>query len=297
MGKLVLGYLYSGKIGRNEESFIKLAKLKNVDLVLLDISKKPAEEDISQMQKCDLIYNDSGEDFAIDFIRLFEGLRKKVIESSKAIIQENKWNFFQNCKKNKIPTPETILLSEDLEIAKNQLKEFNHWPVILKRVKGTWGEFVEKAEDIDKAIEIINRFWQIGAEKLPILAQEFIDSFSYRVTFIEDKIVQTVIKENNNWKCTGVYARNFKRFEIDSELEEIVKKIMKSFDIKICGIDLLKKDNHWFAIEVNTEPALDFFEDEREILIGKIIDLLIKYANQYKIEEIPQTIIIQTRKG
>jgi glutathione synthase/RimK-type ligase-like ATP-grasp enzyme len=44
----------------------------------------------------------------------------------------------------------TILLSNDLEKAKTQLLDFKEWPVILKRVRGTWGEFVEKANDIDE---------------------------------------------------------------------------------------------------------------------------------------------------
>ncbi|MFA5856966.1 MAG: ATP-grasp domain-containing protein [Candidatus Pacearchaeota archaeon] len=294
MKNLTIGYLYSGKIGKNEESFLKISKEKNLDVVLFDVTKPVDEMDLLEIQKCDVIFNDSGDDFAINFVRIFEEMGKKVVESSKAYQNENKWNFNQICKRNNIPTPETILLSKDLEIARVQLTEFNHWPVILKRVKGTWGEYVEKAENIDNAIEVINRLWEKGGEKLPIIAQDFMDSFSYRVTYIKDEIVQTAIKENNNWKCTGVYARNFKRFDVDSELKDIVQKIMNTFDIKICGIDLLKKDNHWYVIEVNTEPALDFFEEEREVLITKIIDLLIENAIIER--NIIEKAIIETKK-
>jgi glutathione synthase/RimK-type ligase-like ATP-grasp enzyme len=283
MERKTIGYLHSGKIN---ETFIKISKEKNLDVIMLDISKNFFEIDLAEMEKCDVIYNDSGDENSIVLVRILEDIGKKVMESSKAMIQEQKWNFQKICEQNNIPTPKTILLSKDIEIAKQQLIEFSTWPIILKRVRGTWGEYVEKAENIEKALETIRKFWDKGGIKLPIIAQEFIDSFSYRVTYIDKEIVQTAIKENNNWKCTGVYAKNFKKFEIDRELSDIVNKIMNNFDIKICGTDLIKKDNHWLVIEVNTEPALDFFETEQEFLITKIIELLIKNAEEHKKKQI-----------
>lgn len=292
MEKLVIGYLYYGKPTENSESFFKIAKNKNIDVIPIDISKQIDDTELAEINNCDLIFNDSGDDSVISLIKNLEEMGKIVVESSKAIHDENKWNFYLKCQKNNIPTPNTILLSCDLEEAKKQLIEFNKWPVILKRVTGTWGEYVKKADDKIQAIEIMKEFWEKGGEKIQIIAQEFINSFSYRVTFIGDKIMQTTIKENNSWKCTGVYARNFKKFEIDEELNEILKKIIKNFNIKICGVDFLKKDNKWFAIEVNSEPALDFFEEEREILIEKIIDLLIDLSknnlNQMPLQVIPK---------
>jgi glutathione synthase/RimK-type ligase-like ATP-grasp enzyme len=282
MKKTDIGYIYSGKIGKNEESFIRLANEKNAEITFLDASKDLEEKDLINLQKCDIIFNDSGYDFAYNILKIFEDMGKLVVESTKAIRQENKWNTYKICKQNNIPTPRTVLLSNDLEIAKIQLNELNEWPIILKRVKGTWGEYVEKVNNIEEALETIKKFWEKGKEKLPIIAQEFIDSFSYRVTYINNEIVQTTIKENNNWKCTGVYARSFKKFKVDLELEEIIKKIIQNFDIKICGVDFLKKNGKWSVIEVNTEPALDFFEDEREKIIEKIIDLLIQMTIKEK---------------
>ena len=89
--------------------------------------------------------------------------------------------------------------------------------------------------------------------------------------------MQTVIKENKSgWKATGMYARHFKKFEIDKELKKIVNKITKISQIDICGIDLLKKDGKWIALEVNAEPAFDFFENETEKMIGLALDFLEK---------------------
>ena len=41
-------------------------------------------------------------------------------------------------------------------------------------------------------------------------------------------------------------------------------------------MDLLKKGDDWHVIEVNTEPALDFFPEETSFLMDNIIDFIIK---------------------
>lgn len=185
------------------------------------------------------------------------------------------------CKEHKIPTPETILLSENIPIAKKELKDLGHWPVVLKRICGTMGEYVDIAKNISDAEKIILRFWTKGNEKLPIIAQEFIESPSYRVTIIGNKVVQTALKScKSNWKATGVYEKKFGKFDVDEELKKILKKVMKMVKINICGVDLLKKDGKWTVLEVNSEPGLDFFEDEREKLIEETLDLLIRKAKE-----------------
>lgn len=277
----VIGYIHSGKLGKNENDFLRISKEKGLEVRLLNISQSIDLKELQEMELCDIVYNDSGEDFAIEFIKIFENMGIPVMESSKAYFDENKWNFYEKCIKYGIPAPLTIKLSKNVEDIKKQLIEFNHWPVILKRVRGTWGEFVARANNVDEAVAVVEGFWNRGGTKhIPIIAQEFVDSFSYRVTYIGDEILQTAIKENNNWKCTGVYAKNFKTFDIDPTLKDIVQRIMKHTDIKICGIDLLKKGDEWLVIEANAEPALDFFEIERTMLIEKIIDLLIKECPQ-----------------
>jgi len=277
MNKSVLGILISGReMPDTTQRLITLAKESFMEVLILNITSEVSQEDLEKMIVCDIIFNDSGEDYAINYIKIFENIGIPVVESSKALIQENKWNFYKICVKNNIPAPKSILLDTDLEVAKKQLEEFNCWPVILKRVVGTWGDYVQKAENVDEAIEVMKKFWEKGNQVMSIIAQEFVDSFSYRVTYIDDEIVQTAIKENNNWKCTGVYAQNFKKFDIDDNLKQVINKIMSSFDIKICGVDLLKRGDEWVVIEVNTEPALDFFQDETDFLLKKEIALIQK---------------------
>ena len=285
MKKVTIGIIFAGKLlGEDEKIFKKLSARKNFNLILFDLyrdlDKKELEEKI---KKCSIIYNNSAENFAIEFEKTLEELGKKVIDPTKSYYySEDKWMFFLKCKENRVPVPETILLSENLDVVRNELEKFGQWPVILKRIEGTCGEFVKKADNIEQAISDIKTLWEKGFERRPIIAQEFIDSPSYRVTLIDGKVVQTAIKDSKGWKKTGVYAKRIKRFKINKELKEIIKKINKFSGIKICGIDFLKKDGRWLALEINSAPAFDFFECEREEIISKLVDYLKKQAVKNK---------------
>jgi len=282
MKKEVIGVLYTGKhIGKEEKIYLKEAKKRNIHLIMFNLLEKIDEKEFEEkIKKCKLVLNNTAEDFALEFIKTIEELGKRVIDKSKVYYYtEDKWMLYLKCREHKIPTLDTILLSENIAIARKELKDFGKWPVVLKRTIGTMGEYVEKADNIIEAEFMIKNFWEKGNEKLPIIAQEFAASNSYRVTCINGKIVQTALKRRTgNWKATGVYGKKFEKFLVDSELEKIVKKVLKVTKIKICGIDLLKKNSKWVVIDVNAEPALDFFDDEHSKMIGLVLDFVKKEA-------------------
>ncbi|MFA4960424.1 MAG: ATP-grasp domain-containing protein [Candidatus Pacearchaeota archaeon] len=275
----VIGYIFNEPYLRKDELiFQKVAKKKKIKLLMINTSKDLGENSLQEkIEQCDIFLNNSAEQFSLEIAKTIDALGGKVIDDPRNFyFEEDKWLFFVQCEKNKIPVPKTILLSENLSVAKKELKEMDCWPLVIKRIEGSCGEYVEKAENVNEAEKIIIRFWENGKEKLPIIAQELIRSPSYRVTLIDGKVVQTVIKKNNGWKSTGVYEKNFKKFKVDKKLKKILKKIHEISKIKICGIDLLKKGDEWVVLEINSQPGLDFFENEREKLIGKILDFLKK---------------------
>src|SRR3972149_857242 len=147
MKKAMMGYIYcEKKPGKDEKIFQKLAKKNNIGLVMFNAFDKFSEEEIEdKIKKCDLTFNNSAEEIAVELVKTIEGLGGKVIDPSKVYYYiEDKWIFSVKCRKNKIPTPETILLSESVNVAVDQLKSFGKWPVVLKRVTGTRGEYVDK---------------------------------------------------------------------------------------------------------------------------------------------------------
>jgi len=278
--KKVIGIiLCERELNKEGKMFLELAKKKDVKIVIINISDKFNLKSVKRkIKKCDIIYCSVWDDFSVELVKTIEEWGKKIYESSNSYYYtEDKWMFHVKCKENNIATPDTILLSENINNAKRELKEFGRWPVVLKRITGTMGEYVGKAKGMGEAEVLIKKFWKKGSEKLPIIAQEFVKSPSYRVTVIGNKIVQTALKRNKaGWKATGVYAKKFEHFEVDKKLERMIKKIMKFINIKICGVDMLKKDGKWLLLEVNAQPSLDFFEEEREKLTETALNLLIK---------------------
>lgn len=278
-----LGYIFWAKnLGKDEKIFIKLAKKKRINLVLINIAKEIDESELERtIKKCDIVFNNSAEDYAIELVKTIEEFKVKVIDSSKTFYYlEDKWMFFLKCKEHNIPTPETILLSENIPEALKELKEFKKWPVVLKRIEGTTGDYVFRAETLREAERVINKIWKKGSERLPIIAQEMVKSPCYRVTVIDGNIEQTARKMAKGWKATGVKDKFNKKFPIDKDLKEIINKTMKMADIKICGIDLLKKMGGWCVLEINAEPAFDFIAGERTKLISKTLDFLVKEARK-----------------
>jgi RimK family alpha-L-glutamate ligase len=274
----VIGILYSGKSpGEDEELFLEEAKKKDLQISFMNIFKKIDEKKLRRFaNKCNIIYNTTAEDFSIEIVKTFEELGVKIIESSESYYSlEDKWVFYLKCKHHRISTPKTILLSENINIAKKEIKEFGNWPVVLKETCGTMGENVEKANNMPQVEEILRKFWKKKKAKFPIIAQEYIKSPSYRVTLIGNKIVQTALKDNKHgWKATGVYAKKCGKFKVDWKLRKIITNLKKFVNIEICGIDLLKRGRRWFVLEVNSQPAFDFVDEERRILISQVLDFL-----------------------
>jgi glutathione synthase/RimK-type ligase-like ATP-grasp enzyme len=276
MKKKVIGILYSGKFGEDERLFLEQGKKKELQIRMINLSKK---WDINKLKgivkKCDIVYNNTAEDYVIEIIKTIEEFGKKVVDSSRSYYYlEDKWVLYLKCKKNKIPVPKTILLSQNIANARNEVKSFGKMPVVLKELNGTMGEHIEKANTLPQVEEILKKYWK-GKKKFPVIAQEYIKSPSYRVTVIGNKIVQTALKGNKHgWKATGVYAKTCGRFKVNWKLRKIIDKLKKFVTIKICGVDLLKKNGKWVVLEVNSVPAFDFFEEEREMLVSETLDLL-----------------------
>lgn len=281
MKKVTIGIvLKSEKVTLEEKYFINTAKKLNINLIIFNIAKDLDEiEMVNRAKKCQIIYNDTDDPLSIEFAKTLEEMGIRVVEPSRTSYYiEDKWLMYLKFKKNKIPLPDTILLSTDITDLKKELNDFGHWPVILKRIYGCRGEFVEKANNVDEAVKIIKRIWGKGVERFPIIAQQFILSDSYRITMIGGKIVQTAIKKRGRWKATGCKDSKFRKFKVDKNLREMCQKISKLSKIEILGIDFAKYEGKWVLIEVNAEPSFKMYTTEHKRLIEKVLIYLRKLA-------------------
>lgn len=283
--KLVVGLLFAGKkLGKEELMFQKHAKRKGIQMVMINLFKKFNEDEFErQIKKCDVIYNNTAEAFVLEPLKTVEEFGKRVIDASKLYYYtEDKWMFYIKCRENKIPTPETILLPNNLTMARAELKEFGKWPVILKRIYGTQGEYVERANNLQEAVAIVKNIWSKDIDKMPIIAQEYIKSDSYRATIIDGKVVQTAIKHSTHWKATGVFQKKCDTFGIGPKLRKILRKVIKVMKINICGVDLLRRGDDWLVLEVNAEPGLDFIDDEQDKMVDRVLDFIKTYHHRHQ---------------
>jgi len=274
MKKKVIGYIYDHtKLNTEDKKFLKIAKRLHVELVLFNISAVLSEDEIEEKaRRCKTILNNSGTALSNELIKTLYSIGAKVIENpSVSIYPEDKWLFFLSCIKNNIPTPKTILLPENIPSIKRALKQFSSWPVIIKWVYGERGRYVFLAKDTEDAVRIVKKLWSDAKERIPIIAQERVKSNVYRVTIIDGKIVQTAVKHNCGWKATGCYANSFKKFKIEPSLRKMILKVYRLSKIKICGIDLLKKDDSWLFLELNAEPSLRMFTEEHDKMIEAVL--------------------------
>jgi RimK family alpha-L-glutamate ligase len=274
----VIGYVYYGYRTPDEKFFMKIAKKNNVKIILFNLFKTIDLKKIrKRVKSCDLFYVNSGEEKALKFVKYLEGLGCRVIESLQSYYHdENKWALYLKCKKNNIPTPKTEILPKDITLALKKLEKLNRWPIVLKRIYGCQGDFVDKASNLEEAEQLIKKFNSKSKSTHPIIAQNFISSPSYRVLVINGKIVQTALKKKGFWKKTGVYTKDFKKFKVTPTLKKIINKISKVSGIRVCGVDLLKKNGRWYVLELNSSPCFAFFDNEREKIIEKVFNFLVR---------------------
>lgn len=279
MPKITIGFITNTRLPNIEDKkFKRLAKKVGVDLIVFNAAKGMNLPELEAKTKaCDIIFNDEADYISLELAKTLETLGGRVVELSKTFYYtEDKWLTYLKCLKHRIPVPKTMLLSTDFVSIKKELKDFNQFPVVLKRIEGFRGYFVDKADNIKEAVEVIKKFWKKGENKFPILAQEFVHSHSYRVLLIDNKVIQTAIKKSDNWKATGTASCRFYKFKIDAELRRILQKLKKITDIAICGYDFAKRNGHWLLIEINAQPSYKFFDNEYDLVIEKVLRYLKK---------------------
>lgn len=176
-----------------------------------------------------------------------------IINSSKTILHSvDKYALYQLCNKLNIKCPKTCIVNPNQsEICyKNILKNFN-FPIILKYPSGSGGNFVWKINNYDDFIDFI-----YAHNQHCILIQETIlESFGkdIRVCIIGKEIAFAYERINND---KNEFRSNIERGGegnlkiVDEKLENIVKKIIKDFNIEIGGIDFLYGKNEMILCEI-----------------------------------------------
>ncbi|MBI4448354.1 ATP-grasp domain-containing protein [Candidatus Woesearchaeota archaeon] len=278
-----VGYIYfKTYYEKMDEVLIKLLE-KKLNVVRIPFEEQISLDDIKEKTKrCKVIFN-----FAtwepvtfegIELSKTFEELGKKVIDSSQSFFyREDKWMLYLKCLNYDLPTPKTYLIPKEAKYNSKLIKKIlKEKPLVLKSVFSNAGLCVEKVSDYGMYLKKLKKLVSRNSSS-PIIAQEFIPNSnrSYRITLVNHKVAQAVVKIGKSWKQVGNEKKeHFRKIELSEDLKDLCEKASKAFGLKICGLDLINNDNKWYIIEANSCPALDFIYADMPRLAKVLADYL-----------------------
>lgn len=280
--RLSIGYIYyKSYYDSSDEIFIRFLEEK------LNVIRLPFEEQIdletikTKVKDCKVIFNDTTWGQAtlqsVELTKTLEELGKTVVNSSSSIFyNEDKWMFYLKCLENNIPTPKTYLIPIELKFNSKYIKSIlaKH-PIVLKAVYSDNGSCVEKVSNYQMFLKKLKKILKSNPTS-PIIAQKYIPNShkSYRVTLINHKVKQGIVKIGKSWKQTGKEEEYFKLIKVNRKIKNLCERASKLLSMDICGFDLILNNGKWYIIEANSSPALNFIKKDEVRLLKLLSDYL-----------------------
>jgi len=187
-----------------------------------------------------------------------------------------------------VKTPKTILLSQNEETLLLKVNYVGGFPCIIKKVFGTGGVEVGIVNSLDDLKFFVKNFYQKKFNKnfSPFLRasfalQEYIKNTNgndYRVLCLDGKIIGGIkrISQNGDFRANISLGGKAENLPIDEKLKKICQKILRKRNFFYAGIDFIKKDTEYLAIEINTSAQFQGFEQATGINVAKkIIETMI----------------------
>lgn len=192
-------------------------------------------------------------------------------------------DFFE---RNDIPTPKTSLLSyENISEIESYLGGF---PLIIKKNVGTVGRDVEIVKNKKEVAVFIQRVFDrvrgktCSVSRVSFILQEFLKESSgvdYRALCLDGDVLGVIQRtaQDGNFKANISLGGTAKQVPIEKGIEKMCKKILKKGKIFYAGIDFIKTNRGYLALEINTSAQFHGFEGATGINVAeKILTKLIK---------------------
>ncbi len=288
---MAIGYVYvANRLNPGERALFDCAKRWRIKIIPINAVWSHSDKKLSLIaKKCRVAILNSAEPMAIETAKCLEYYGTKIINPTSAFYySENKWMFYVKCRRHKIPVPHTILIPYNIRHARKELKQLaKSGAIIIKGVDTSNGDFVEKARNVKEAMSLIKKIR--SKTHGSIIAQEYIKKCHrvYRVLVLGDKILQGVVKRSKGWKCTGNYISGvIPPFTPTPKLKKMCLKATHFMNLPWCGIDIMKKNNSWVIIEVNSSPCLEFVEEETPKLHRELLAYALKIDRKIRTHQL-----------
>ncbi len=165
--------------------------------------------------------------------------------------------------KNKIPIPQTVALSATKVALR--IPEYMNYPFVLKNPDSSQGKgiyLIKNKKDLSE-IKLENCFY---------ICQEYIKhKFSFRLLTLGGKIVGAVKNINARGEFKSNVSRGGRTIQttLSKDLKDLTKRIFQVIPYDFAGIDLLRRDNKFFVLEVNSTPQWQGLQFATKINVAK----------------------------
>jgi len=187
-----------------------------------------------------------------------------------------------------IPTPKTALINsfkeEKIELlAKNHV---NGFPCVIKSCRGSMGKNVDIVNSPQEVLSFIDKSLKskstVPFKRSSYLLQEFIKESAgsdFRALCLNGEVLGVIRRtsQDGNFKANISLGGKAEIVELDNDVRKMAEKIMKEGNIFYAGIDFIKSDRGYLAIEINTSAQFKGFESATGINVAKkIIEKLVE---------------------
>lgn len=185
-------------------------------------------------------------------------------------------------KKHNIPTPKTVLVNT-IHINPEIVEQVGGFPCVIKKTQGSHGRdvgIVNSIEEIrhfinDSITQHYNQDKNYRKKQLFIL-QEFIKESSgsdFRVLCINGRVLGAIqrISQTDDFRANVSLGGEVQEFKVDQELEDLSLKIMEKGNLFYGGLDFIKGNKGYLAIEINTCAQFSGFKKATGMNVAKEI--------------------------
>lgn len=151
-----------------------------------------------------------------------------------------------------VPTPETKV-AFTTDSALEAIESFGY-PCVLKPVVGSWGRLMAKLDSRTAAEAVLEHKATLGHyEHKVFYVQEFVEKpgRDIRVVAVDGEPVAAMTRSSDHWLTNAATGGETAPFDVDSEVEALVKQASDAVGGGLLGIDLMETGDGYTVHEVN----------------------------------------------
>ncbi|MFT4764081.1 MAG: glutathione synthase/RimK-type ligase-like ATP-grasp enzyme [Oleispira sp.] len=221
-------------------------------------------------------------------------------ENNNIVVLDDPTSILRCCNKvflhdafsyQKVPSLNTIVVSDASDETAEKLSSEMGFPLVLKMPEGSFSNGVYKVKDKS---ELTEKLLELLTHSALILAQEYcFTDYDWRIGVLNGRAIYACRYKmaRNHWQ---IYNHDSERF-FSGGFEtmptfEVPQKVLKAA-LKACaavgnglyGVDIKQKDNHVYVLEVNDNPSID--HKVEDAYLGNELYMQIMSEFQRRLEE------------